>query len=187
MPATKKAPSVPDNSDGIPVEPGVETWKNIGSSLVHITKIAEYGRRESELIYGGKIFTLTPQERRLNQSQCHNLAQDPFTNGTFRPVSLLEDEPDTAKLRNNPNVLDDRDVEKLFRLVGEAFNQRLVAITNITAIDRLIDTAKRPETGASVQQLDILKRYRKLLAGEQEEPEPTEAGPVGIPRAVTPK
>jgi hypothetical protein len=188
MPATKKAPVRPDNIDGVPVDAGVESWKNIGASMVHIIKIAEYGRRESDLIYGGRLFTVTPQERRLNQSQCHDPANDPFTNGTFSPVALLEDEPDTTKLRNNPNVLDERDVQQLFAVSGEVFSERLVAITNPAAVDRLVEAAKRPETGASVQQLDILKRYRKLLVGEKDEPAPaTNAGPDGLPRAVTPK
>lgn len=186
MVATKKAPARPDNIDGQPVDPGVETWLNTSPSLIYLTKIGEYGRREAELVYGGRAFSLTPQERRLNQSHCFDAKNDPFTNGTFKPMALLEDEPDTETLRANPNVLDDEGIIELFKLTGEPFNQRLITITNPTAIDRLIETAKQPATGASVGQLETLKRYKKLLAGEKDEPAP-EAGPELEPKPVTPR
>jgi hypothetical protein len=187
MPATKKAPARPTNPDTIPVDPGIETWRNIGESMVHITRIGEYGKQETELVYGGRSFSITPQERRLNQNKCFNPERDdPFTNGTFSPVTLLDDEPDTPKLRANPNVLDDAGVEAIFQLTGDAFSQRLLEITNLTAVDRLIAAAKNPDVGASVQQLETVKKYRKLLAGEPEEPK-SESTPDGLPRAVTPR
>lgn len=186
MVATKKAPARPDNVDGMPIEPGIETWMNVGPSLVHITKIGEYGKRESELIYGNRVFAITPQERRLNQSQCFDKMNDPFTNGVFKPLRLLEDEPDTVTLRANPNVVDDDAIAALFRLTGEAFGQQLMAITNPTAVDRLIEVAKQPATGATVGQLDTLKRYKKLLAGDKDEPAP-ETGPEVVPKPVTPR
>ncbi len=186
-PTKKAAGPRPDNIDAMPVEPGVETWKNAGPSLVHITKIGEYGRRESELVYGGRVFGLTPQERRLNQSQCFDAKNDPFTNGTFISLTLLDDEPDTERLRANPNVLDDGAIAELFKLSGEAFNSRLVEITNTSVVDRLVDLAGQAATGASVQQLETLKRYKRLLAGEQDAP-PAEPKPEDIlPKAVTPK
>lgn len=186
MPATKKAPTRPTNADELPTDPGIETWKNVSPSMVHITKIGEYGKRETELVYGGRAFSLAPQERRLNQNQCFDPADDPFTNGTFRPLVLLDDEPDTPRLRTNPNILDDAAVAAIFGLNSEAFNQRLVKITNMGVIDRLIEAAKAPNIGASVQQLETLKKYRKLLTGDTEEPK-TEPSPDGLPRAVTPR
>lgn len=186
MVATKKDPVRADNVDGMPVEPGIETWMNVGPSLLHITKIGEYGKRESELIYGNRVFAITPQERRLNQSQCFNSLDDPFTNGTFKPLRLLEDEPDTETLRANPNVLDDGAIAGLFKLTGEPFGQQLMAITNPTAVDRLIEVAKQSATGATVGQLEILQRYKKLLAGEKDEPQ-VEAGPEPLPKPVTPR
>jgi hypothetical protein len=186
--ATKKAVATgPANADGMPVEPGVESWVNVGSAMVHLIKIGEYGRRETELVYGGRTFAITPQERRLNQSQVFDPAKnDPFTNGSFKPLVLLDDEKDTAILRANPNVLDDDAIAELFKVTGEAFSQRLLAITNPNTIDRLIETARKPDTGASVQQVHILERYKKLLTGEKDEPAP-ESGPEGLPKAVTPR
>jgi hypothetical protein len=186
MVATKRAASRPDNTDGQPVDPGVEAWLNTSPSLVYLIKIGEYGKRETELVYGGRTFNLTPQERRINQTQCFDAKNDPFTNGTFKPLVLLEDEPDTGTLRANPNVLDDADISELFTLTGEAFGQRLVAITNPTAVDRLIEAARRPDTGASVGQLETLKHYKKLLSGEKDEPA-AEPGPELVPKPVTPR
>lgn len=186
MAVTKKAPPRPDNTDGMPVDPGIETWLNTSPSLVYLTKIGEYGKRETELVYGGRAFGLTPQERRLNQNQCFDSKNDPFTNGTFKPLALLEDEHDTQALRNNPNVLDDDGVAELLKLTGEAFSHRLIAITNPTAVDRLIEIAKQPSAGATVGQLDTLKRYKKLLSGDKDEPA-AEPGPEPVPKPVTPR
>jgi hypothetical protein len=188
MAATRKAVATPPaNPEGLPPEPGIETWVNVSAGLVHLIKIGEYGRRETELVYGGRTFAITPQERRLNQSQIFDpIKNDPFSNGSFKPLVLLDDEKDTAILRANPNVLDDDAITELFALSGDAFNERLLTITNANAIDRLIDVARKPDTGASVQQVHILERYKKLLIGEKDEPEPA-PGPEGIPKAVTPK
>lgn len=180
--AKKAAARRADNIDGIPNEPGVETWSNTGQSLVHITRIGEYGRRTSELVYGGRVFAITPQERRINQSQCYLPASDPFTNGTFTPVSLLDDEPDTEGLRTNPNVLNEQNVNEIFGLKGDEFNKRLMTITNINAVNRLIDLAGQPSVGATVEQLEILRRYASLLSGDKDEPEPS-----GTPKPVTPR
>lgn len=187
MVATKKAPPRPDNTDGMPVDPGVESWLNTSPSLVYLTKIGEYGKRETDLVYGGRVFSLTPQERRLNQTQCFEPKNDPFTNGTFKPLALIDDEPDTESLRDNPNVLDDAAIAALFKLTGEAFSQRLIAITNPIAVDRLIETARQPSAGATVGQLETLKRYKKLLSGEKDEPAATEPGPDPMPKPVTPR
>jgi hypothetical protein len=184
MPARKKAAGLPPNADLLAIDQQVETWSNAGQSMVYITRIGEYGRRESELIYGGKVFAISPQERRINQSMCHDPVNDPFTNGTFKPIALLEDEPDSVALRANPNVLDDDRIDELFALSGDDFKQRVVEITNVNAVDRLIDLAGDPHSGATVAQLEVLRRYRKLLAGETDEPEPV-ANPQ--PKAVTPR
>lgn len=189
MVATKKAPAKPANPELIPQDAGIETWRNATAGTVYITRIGEYGKRISELIYGGRVFSITPQERRLNQNACANAKLDMFTNGTLEAVSLLDDEPDTPKLRNNPNMLDEREIPRLYRLRGEAFTERIAQISNPATIARLLELARDPRLNCTVQQFETLRRRERALAGEAEEDRPP--GPQntdgGFGRAVTPK
>jgi hypothetical protein len=102
-PATKRQPRQIADTDPIPVEQGVETWRNGSAGIVVINRVGEYGRRISDSIHGGRVFQITPQERRMNQGACALPTQDPFTNGTLHPQTLLDSEPDTAFLRENPS------------------------------------------------------------------------------------
>jgi hypothetical protein len=188
MPATKKAASRSVDPTLVPQDPGIETWKNSTAGTVYITRIGEYGKRISELIYGGRVFSITPQERRLNQNSCATPQLDMFSNGTLEAVSLLDDEPDTPKLRNNPNMLDEKEIPRLFRLRGEGFSERISTITNTATIARLLELARDPRMNATVQQFETLRRRERNLAGETEnEPPAASPGDAGLPRAVTPR
>jgi hypothetical protein len=186
--ATKKvAAKRPANPELIPSDPGLETWVNTTDGVVYLTRIGEYGKKETELIYGRRSFTITPQERRLNQNACAIPAQDFFTNGTLQPKNLLDDEFDTPRLRENPNMINENEIPKIFRLRGEAFSQRLDTITNPATIARLIELAREPRYNATVHQFEMIKRRERALSGEREEPTPAVPDPDGLPRAVTPK
>jgi hypothetical protein len=113
MPTTaKKTPARPVDPSLVPSESGVEVWRNATAGLVYINRIGEYGRKFSELIQPGRAFQVTPTERRLNQNSVALAEFDVFTNGTLEPVDLIDDEPDTEKLRNNPNLITDKDVRR---------------------------------------------------------------------------
>lgn len=170
----------------VPMDPGLEVWKNNVPGIVAINRLGEYGRVRVELVNGGRVFHITPGERRMNQTQCARADLDIFTNGTLQPVALLDDEPDTPALRENPNVLDDQDIERIFRLKGEAFAQRLDQVTNAGVLARLADLAREPRIRATVQQYELVKARQHAV----------EASPVlsATParedrkqRAVTPK
>lgn len=148
----------------VPVDPGVETWKSGVPGIVAINRLGEYGRVRVELIKGGRTFTITPGERRMNQNQCADTAMDVFTNGTLQPVDLLDDEPDTPALRQNPNIVTDQDIERVFRLKGEMFAERLEQITNPAALERLAELARDPRLRATVQQYEMVKARQRALS-----------------------
>lgn len=188
----KKAPAkkaaYATDPDLVPREPGIETWKNTIAGTVYITRIGDYGKRITELIYSGRVFSITPQERRLNQNACSSSALDMFTNGTLQAVTLLDDEPDTPKLRNNPNMVDEREIPRLFKLRGEHFSERIANISNPATIARLLDLARDPRLNATVQQFENLRRRERALAGETEDEGPAKPpAEAGIPKAVTPR
>lgn len=173
----------------VPVEPGLELWKSTVPGIVAVNRLGEYGRTRVEMIKGHRSVTITPQERRMNQNACAIPELDVFTNGTLQPVTLIDGEPDTAALRRNPNVVDDQDIERIFRLKGEAFAERIGLITNASTLGRLADLAREPRLNATIQQYEQIKaRQRAVTKDVVEEVGPTmEATPERKPRAVTPK
>jgi hypothetical protein len=189
MPTTaKKTPARPVDPSLVPSESGVEVWRNATAGLVYINRIGEYGRKFSELIQPGRAFQVTPTERRLNQNSVALAEFDVFTNGTLEPVDLIDDEPDTEKLRNNPNLITDKDVRLMFRLKGEMFRQRIEEITNVASVNRLLEAARDENFEASLAQFEVLKMRKITLDGNasREAPEPSDPNTAGLPRAVTP-
>lgn len=200
MPATKKAAArVPAKTEPIPVDAGIETWQNETSGIVAINRVGEYGRQIVDLIAGKRRFQITPQERRMNQNAVNSAEQDIFTNGTLRPIDLLDDDPDTERLLANPNIVDESDLPKLFLLKGEQFRQRIAEITNPTAVARVLELARDPANEATLFQYETVKRRELELRGDLDDPK---ARPVNgtdqrngtdlrsggdLPRGVTPR
>lgn len=197
MPATKKvAARVPANTEPIPAIVDVETWQNETHGVVAINRVGEYGRRTVDLIQGRRRFQVTPQERRMNQNAVNSADQDVFTNGTLRPINLLDDDPDTERLMANPNILDDEELPLLFKLKGERFRERIADITNPATIARVIELARDPAHDASLFQYETVKHRELELRGDIDTPKPG-AVPIGngsdpksgaeLPRGVTPR
>lgn len=182
--AKKAAPAV--DPDLVPREAGIEQWKNTTAGMIYITRIGDYGKKQTELIGSGRVFSITPQERRLNQNGCATPALDMFQNGTLAAVSLLDDEPDTPKLRDNPNMVDEREIPRMFKLRGEHFSDRIELISNPATIGRLLELARDPRLNATVQQFEMLRRRERAIAGQNDDDRPPPA-PDTIPKAVTPR
>lgn len=194
MPATKRAPQrVPSATEPIAVKAAVETWKNDTAGTVVINRVGEYGRRVVDLIHGGRQFQITPEERRMNQNAAHSAEVDLFTNGTLRPINLVDDDPDTEQLRNNPNILGEDDLPKLFELKGEVFRQRLTEIENPAVLERLAELSRDPRFDASLSQYEAIKtrivelRTEPDKLAEDDDKPVRRARPDSLPRPVTPR
>lgn len=161
MVATRNAKPVDPSL--VPIDSGVESWKNVTAGIVVINKVGEYGRPLHELVQSGRVFTLTPQERRLNQDACASEDMDFFRNGTLQPVRLLDDEPDTAALLANPNAISDDELPSVFKLKGENLRDRLAQISNLTAATRLVELARKPEFNVTLEQFDLIKAREREL------------------------
>lgn len=184
---TRKGASRAPKHDTIPIDASVETWRNTTYGTVIITRVGEYGRKDSTVVNGGRTFQITPQERRINQSAAATKDLDVFTNGTLSPVTLLDDEPDTEALRSNPNTLDEEELPQLFLLRGEEFSGRINQITTIPPIARLIELARDPLYDATLSQYEALKSREIELSGSLDDGGPRPPEPDGLPRGVTPR
>lgn len=142
-----------------PTEQRFETWKSVTRSKVRIKRIGEFGRIYSESILAGARFTITPEERRLNQVETSKKEYDVFSNGMLQPLSLFEDDPDFDVLMESPNHLPEEDPSKIFRLHGDKFRQRVQAITSVATVRRLLELADDERTKATVAQHRVIEEH----------------------------
>ncbi len=175
----------------VPENSGLETWRSTRSGRIGIIRLGDYGRTRRERIEGGRTFTITPGERRLNQNAVARPEQDVFTNGAFLPVSLLPDEPDTPTLLSNPNVVTDLDMRGILKLRGDGLLDRISPITNISVIDSLIEMARQPQFKVMVPEYEALQAHKRNLEAAKvtaEERPPSAAGgrEERAPKGVTP-
>mgnify|MGYP003340307929 FL=1 len=66
-----------------------EAWKNVTPGTVAVLKFDKRGDLAHEIISGGKMVNLTPEERRINQEMCAEEELDFFTNGVLVPVRQI--------------------------------------------------------------------------------------------------
>lgn len=173
---TRRTTKLPPGTELIPMHAGVETWRNETEGLITINRVGEYGRPIVDLIDAGRTFTVTPQERRMNQNACYSRELDIFVNGALRPIDLLDGEPDTELLRKNPNTFTDDELKRIFALDGIHFVERIGEISNAGAIARILDLARDPAYGATLAQYEAIRAREadvKGQVGQQEGREPT--------------
>jgi hypothetical protein len=130
-----------------------EIWKNATQAQVVIQRSAPNGLVRHELITAGRAFTLSSEDRRMNQNLAANEDLDVFSNGTLQPIKLPEDtEPE---LLTNPNHVADEELPQLFRLQIRTFTKRIAAISNVPMLQRLAELG--PGQDATVRQMAVIQ------------------------------
>lgn len=133
-----------------------ETWESAIKGTIGVKKFDRRGDLTTEIVRGGRMVHLTPDERRYNTERAASAGQDPFSNGMLVPVTLLDDSEDAAEIAANPNVLSASDLQNLFELQWKQFDRELVKITNVSALTRLMEMAH--EADATVRQMESIKQ-----------------------------
>jgi hypothetical protein len=182
------------DSAGIPVDPGLEAWRNTLRGRVIVMRTVAYGEVVREVISGGATFFITPADRRMNQAKAATPPQDVFTNGTLEPVSLIDSEPDTAKLLANPNILSSAQMRRMFRIKGDAFAESVSKITHAATLARMREMCENPGIDARISQVSAIDaRIAAVSSKTSDSIRTNEAtvqhGPDGevIPKAVMPR
>lgn len=174
----------------VPENTGLEVWKNTTEGRVGLMRLGDYGRTRRERIEGGRQFTITPGERRLNQNKANSESQDVFTNGVLLPVTLLPDEPDTATLLQNPNLVTELDMRAILKLKGDQLLDRVSTITNASVLEELIAMARQPQFKVMVAEYEALIAHKRTLDAKVvpvEETTPSTVSENRAPKGVTPR
>jgi hypothetical protein len=139
----------------------IETWENIASYQNAIIRLDTRGDERHEVINGRRRFMLTTEERIITQDRVVDEKNDPFLNGSFRPVIV----PDSINIETNPNAMSDDDILRIFSASELAFDEWLKTIDSPQTLRRMADLA--PDSDIT------MKRYKAIEARYREVKPPT--------------
>lgn len=142
--------------------PELETWQNMGKGPVGLVKLDARGLEDHLVVEGGKTFTLTKQERQINQDRCVASENDFFTNGRLAHVRLIDGDEESMAMANNPNSVSESDLQALFGEHWKTFEKKVSAIANVITLQRLQEIADTKDD-ATAKQVNVIKaRLREL-------------------------
>lgn len=130
----------------------VESWEHISPQSWGILRLDPRGDERPEVIEGRRTFKITTEERILTQDKIRDIANDPFLNGSFRPVVV----PDSVTIESNPNALSDEDIMKILSASDLAWAEWMKTIDSVATLRRMVDLAEDADLG--------MKRFRVLEA-----------------------
>lgn len=143
----------------------IETWENVGSSVNYIIRENRRGDAEHAEIKGQRQFKLSSYDRMLTEDQILDLRNNPFKNGSFRPVIV----PENVNIESNPNAMSEEDIRSLFKASDTAWDEWMDMIDSPSTLQRMIDMADDGECDLShrrYQQLNSM-HSRNSMVGKQ--------------------
>lgn len=123
----------------------LEAWENTSHSRFSLRRIDSRGDVRTELVGGRKTFHLSPEERYMNSELASSPKVDPFKNGRFAPVRLLETTEDAEEIKTNPNLLAEGDLVELVKGKVEPLRARLAEIEQPLVVERMKEIAERED------------------------------------------
>jgi len=135
----------------------VETWEHVSPQQWGIIRLDPRGEEKHEIIATRRSFKITTEERIITEDRIRLDENDPFLNGSFRPVVV----PDSVTIESNPNALSDEEINKILESDSElAWTEWLKTIDSVATIKRMLELAEDSEL--------TVKRFRALEARLEE-------------------
>lgn len=128
----------------------IESWENVSPGTHYIIQENRRGDEVQTQITGRRTFRLSTYERMITEEKCLDHRNNPFKNGSFRPVIV----PQGVTIESNPNAMSDDDINRLFGASDVAWAEYMAVINSPATLGRMIELAEN--SGLT------LKRYREL-------------------------
>lgn len=129
----------------------LEEWESISHQGWGITRLDPRGYELQEVVAGRKNFRITTEERILTQDKIKDERNDPFLNGSFRPIVV----PDSVTIESNPNALSDDEIHRILATESDiAWTEWIRTLDAVATLRRMLDLAE----GSDIS----IKRFRQL-------------------------
>ncbi len=158
----------------------VETWESVTDAQHYIVKEDRRGDEAYTPVLGHRQFKLTTYERMLTQDKVVEKVNDPFVNGSFRPVIV----PENLTIETNPNALSNEDIHRIFAASQTAWEENLALIDAPATLQRMINLAEESDSISFARVRELEAKYAKFSAVGQrltqaDQEEFDKMGPVG--------
>ncbi len=118
----------------------LEQWQSNIRGRIGIIRVDSEGRQRTQLVLGGARFSLSPQERQITEQNAVE-GRNPFMNGQFSPVQLVESAEDYDRV-NNSGALSDSDIDEMLSIANhQTFLKALKEIDSPYTIQRMMERA----------------------------------------------
>ena len=156
-----------------------ETWQNPNRYPIYLMITERNGAKVDRVVRPGAKVEIRASDRRDLQARKLDPKKDPFTNGKLVPVQLIDDPEEFELLANNPNVVEDSEIEAYVKGKIAALREFLAEVENPLIVRRALDIAG---------EVDAVQNKVKAIQDRLDELEPQEeqvsladdAGPDGI-------
>lgn len=132
----------------------VESWENVTAARHVLKRFSSKGDLMDEMVGSNKTFHITTRERHLNSERAANDDLDPFTNGAFAPVRLLDSTDDAEEIAANPNLMGEAEMKELIKGNVKSLEKRIKDVRNPVVIERLLAVAN--ENDSTVGRIAII-------------------------------
>lgn len=137
----------------------VESWEHISPQQWGIIRLDPRGDEKPEIITGRRTFRITTEERIITEDRIKEPKNDPFLNGSFRPIVV----PDSVTIETNPNALSDDEVLKILASSDFVFSEWMDTIDSVATLRRLMEMAE--DADVSVKRFRVLERRLEEVRG----------------------
>lgn len=132
----------------------IEEWESVSPSSQWVIHIDMRGDEAPEEVTQGERFYITTKDRMLTQRKVRDKKNDPFVNGSFRPITVPED----VTVETNPNAMSDEHILSVFKASDLAWDEWMSIVDSPATVQRMLDLAD------SHQDAEIShKRYNQLM------------------------
>lgn len=136
----------------------IETWENVSDAVNYIVRENRRGDEEFLQVSGKRTFKLSTYDRMLTEDKIADDRNNPFLNGSFRPVVV----PENVTIETNPNAMSSDDIKKLFSASETAWDEWMAQIDAPATLQRMVDMADNGEADISH------RRYQQLVSMRQQ-------------------
>lgn len=145
-----------------------ETWKNAGAGEIWIKVLDPITQRMQHTpVRSGAKVAISTRDRQFNQDLAASPDKDFFSNGTLTPVRLVDTAEDYQEISSNPNLLSEDDMVEILKIraIGK-FRERIADITNLIALNRMIEMAESEEVNVTMAHSKALNARLQDLRGD---------------------
>lgn len=137
-----------------------EEWESVSPATQWVSKVNMRGDEEPFEVKQGDRFYITTRDRLLTAHKIRDKKNDPFRNGSFRPIVV----PADVTVETNPNAMSDTDILSVFKSSEMAWNEWMRVIDSPATIKRMVELAdEHPLAEVTHRRYkDLVDRFREV-------------------------